>query len=133
MEDKIHILVVDDDTRLRSLLQRYLRENDFYVTVAESAPAARDALKNYIFDVLIVDIMMPLESGLEFLQKFRQENSTPVIMLTAMGETADRITGLELGADDYLPKPFEPRIDFADKKCCEKNAEKQKQNCFGRF
>lgn len=108
-EYKTHILVVDDDTRLRSLLQRFLRENDFYVSAAKDAEEAREFLKNYQFDLLIVDIMMPQETGLEFLEKLRQESLVPVILLTAMGETADRIAGLEIGADDYLPKPFEPK------------------------
>ena len=107
--DKAHILVVDDDTRLRSLLQRFLRENDFYVSVAKDAAEARERLSEYKFDLLIVDIMMPNESGLEFLSKLREENDVPVILLTAMGETSDRIAGLESGADDYLPKPFEPK------------------------
>ena len=104
-----HILVVDDDNRIRSLLQRFLRDNEFYVSVAKDAASAREMLKEYRFDLLIVDIMMPEESGLEFLQTLRQESNVPVIMLTAMGETADRISGLECGADDYLPKPFEPK------------------------
>ena len=106
---KAHILVVDDDTRLRSLLQRFLRENDFYVSAARDAFAAREMLKNYKFDLLIVDIMMPGETGLQFLNRLRDENNVPVILLTAMGETEDRIAGLEGGADDYLPKPFEPK------------------------
>lgn len=107
--EKPHILVVDDDTRLRSLLQRYLRDNNFYVSVAKDASEARSRIKDYVFDILIVDIMMPNETGLEFLKAFREESSIPVIMLTAMGETGDRIQGLELGADDYLAKPFEPK------------------------
>lgn len=106
---KAHILVVDDDKRLRSLLQRFLRDGGFYVSTAKDAEEARRQLKSYKFDLLIVDIMMPDESGLEFLFGLRQESSVPVIMLTAMGETADRIAGLEQGADDYLPKPFEPQ------------------------
>lgn len=106
---KAHILVVDDDTRLRSLLQRFLRENGFYVSVAKNASAARQQLQNYLFDLLIVDIMMPEETGLQFLHKLREESNIPVILLTAMGETEDRIAGLESGADDYLPKPFEPK------------------------
>lgn len=106
---KAHILVVDDDTRLRSLLQRFLRENGFYVSAAKDAFSAREMLENYRFDLLIVDIMMPEETGLEFLHKLRDENNVPVILLTAMGETEDRITGFESGADDYLPKPFEPK------------------------
>ena len=106
---KAHILVVDDDKRLRSLLQRFLRDGGFYVSTAKDAEEARRQLKSYKFDLLIIDIMMPNESGLEFLAGLRQESSVPVIMLTAMGETADRIAGLERGADDYLPKPFEPQ------------------------
>ncbi len=108
-DDKSHILVVDDDARLRSLLQRFLRENDYDVSVAKDADEARLMLEQYRFDLLIVDIMMPKENGLQFLEKLRQESRVPVILLTAMGETADRIAGLELGADDYLPKPFEPK------------------------
>ncbi len=109
-ETKKHILVVDDDTRLRSLLQRYLREQSFLVSAAKDAMEAEDFIQNYLFDLLIVDVMMPKISGLEFLHKLRQKgNSIPVIMLTAMGETADRICGLETGADDYIPKPFEPK------------------------
>ncbi len=106
---KAHILVVDDDKRLRSLLQRFLRDSGFYVSTAKDAEEARLQLGYYKFDLLIVDIMMPNESGLEFLSSLRQESNIPVIMLTAMGETADRIAGLEQGADDYLAKPFEPQ------------------------
>jgi two-component system phosphate regulon response regulator OmpR len=106
---KVHILVIDDDTRLRTLLQRFLRENGFYVSSVRGAKEAREMLKEYQFDLLIVDIMMPAESGLEFLTKLRQADSVPVILLTAMGEVGDRINGLEIGADDYLPKPFEPK------------------------
>lgn len=106
---KAHILVVDDDTRLRALLQRFLKENGFWASAAKGAAEARMMLKQYKFDLLIVDIMMPEESGLEFLADLRKENEVPVILLTAMGETGDRIAGLESGADDYLPKPFEPK------------------------
>ncbi|MBP5398861.1 MAG: response regulator [Alphaproteobacteria bacterium] len=109
LEKKTHILVVDDDTRLRSLLVRFLRESDFFVSAAKDAKDARFMMAQYKFDLLIVDIMMPEETGLEFLQKLRKEDSVPVILLTAMGETGDRINGLECGADDYLPKPFEPK------------------------
>lgn len=108
-KEKAHILVVDDDTRLRSLLQRFLRENDFFVSTAKDAAEARERLGEYKFDLLIVDIMMPNETGLSFLETLRQESMIPVILLTAMGETADRITGLEIGADDYLAKPFDPK------------------------
>jgi len=107
--DSAHILVVDDDLRLRGLLQRYLQENGFIVSAAKDAETARLFLSQYQFDLLIVDVMMPNESGIEFLQKLRQESMVPAILLTAMGETQDRITGLEAGADDYLPKPFEPK------------------------
>ena len=107
--DASHILVVDDDRRLRALLQRFLRENGYYVSVAQDADDARKMLAEYKFDLLIIDIMMPRETGLVFLEKLRKESRVPVILLTAMGETADRIAGLELGADDYLPKPFEPK------------------------
>jgi two-component system phosphate regulon response regulator OmpR len=107
--DCAHILVIDDDLRLRHLLQRYLQENGFAVSAAKDAESARLFLAQYQFDLLIVDVMMPNESGIEFLQKLRQENDVPAIILTAMGETEDRISGLEAGADDYLPKPFEPK------------------------
>lgn len=104
-----HILVVDDDTRLRILLQRFLRENHFLVSTAKNADEARFMMQQYKFNLLIVDVMMPKESGFEFLQKLRQENAVPVIMLTAMGNVEDRIVGLERGADDYVVKPFEPK------------------------
>ena len=109
-EAKKHILVVDDDTRLRSLLQRYLREQGFLVSAAKDAAEAEGFLKTYLFDILIVDIMMPKVTGIEFLERLREGgNWVPVILLTAMGEAADRISGLETGADDYVPKPFEPK------------------------
>ena len=104
-----HILVVDDDTRLRNLLQRFLRENSFLVSTAKDAEEARFMMQQYKFNLLIVDIMMPKENGLEFLTKLRTENSIPVIMLTAMGDVENRIIGLEQGADDYVSKPFEPK------------------------
>lgn len=107
--DKQHILVVDDDTRLRNLLERFLREQGFAVSGAKDSVDARHMLNQYKFDLLVVDVMMPGESGFEFLKNLRLENNVPVIMLTAMGEVADRIEGLEAGADDYLPKPFEPK------------------------
>lgn len=108
-QEQKHILVVDDDTRLRGLLQRFLRENGFLISTAKDADEARFMLTQYRFHLLIVDVMMPNESGLEFLAKFRQESSVPVIMLTAMGDVEDRIVGLERGADDYMAKPFEPK------------------------
>ena len=109
VKDCPHILVIDDDTRVRSLLQRYLQENGFAVSAAKDAEHARMFLRQYLFNLLIVDVMMPGENGIEFLQKFRRDNNVPAILLTAMGEAADRIAGLEAGADDYLPKPFEPK------------------------
>lgn len=109
LKDCAHILVIDDDLRLRNLLSRYLRENGFAVSSAKDAENARMFLGQYKFDLLIVDVMMPNESGLEFLQKLRKDSDVPAIVLTAMGETQDRISGLEAGADDYLPKPFEPK------------------------
>ena len=108
-QEQKHILVVDDDTRLRGLLQRFLRENHFLISAAKDADDARLLMKQYRFNLLIVDVMMPKESGLEFLAKLRQESSVPVIMLTAMGDVEDRIAGLENGADDYVAKPFEPK------------------------
>lgn len=108
-QEQKHILVVDDDTRLRRLLQRFLRENGFLVSTAKDADEARLMLKQYRFSLLIVDVMMPKENGVDFLRQFRQESSVPVIMLTAMGNVEDRIAGLEQGADDYMSKPFEPK------------------------
>lgn len=104
-----HILVVDDDERLRRLLQKFLTENGFLVSTASDAADARKKLELLEFDLLVLDLMMPGESGLEFAQSFKSENSTPILMLTAMGETETRIEGLEAGAEDYLTKPFEPR------------------------
>lgn len=109
VKDCPHILVIDDDTRLRALLQRYLQENGFAVSAAKDAENARMFLRQYQFNLLIVDVMMPGESGIEFLQKLRRDSNVPAIILTAMGDTPDRIAGLEAGADDYLPKPFEPK------------------------
>ncbi len=104
-----HILVVDDDNRLRELLRRYLSDNGFRVTTAEDAAAARAMLASLAFDTIILDVMMPGESGLDLVANLRQESDTPVLMLTALGDASDRVTGLELGADDYLSKPFAPR------------------------
>ena len=104
-----HLLVVDDDTRLRGLLQRFLQENGFFVSTAKDAEEARFMMEQYRFHLLIVDVMMPKETGLEFLENLRKESTVPVIMLTAMGDVEDRIAGLESGADDYVSKPFEPK------------------------
>jgi two-component system phosphate regulon response regulator OmpR len=104
-----HVLIVDDDARIRSLVSRYLSKNGFVILEAESAAQAREMLKRFEFDALIVDIMMPGETGLEFTASLRKNSDLPVLLLTALGEASDRIAGFEQGADDYLPKPFEPR------------------------
>ncbi len=109
MTNDIHILVIDDDARLRELLQKFLTEEGFRVTTAANANDARQKMSSFSFDLLVVDVMMPGESGLEFTKSLRMLNSIPVLMLTAMGETEARIEGLQVGADDYLTKPFEPR------------------------
>ena len=104
-----HILVIDDDERLRDLLQRFLSESGFLVTAAGSAEEARAFLVGTIFDLLVIDVMMPEETGTEFLADLRKRSSVPALFLTAINETEDRIAGLETGADDYVAKPFEPR------------------------
>ena len=104
-----HILVVDDDDRIRELVKQYLEENNFLVTSAIDALDAKKKLEILKFDILILDIMMPGESGLSLTKEIKKNNSTPIILLTAKGETQDRIEGLELGADDYLGKPFEAK------------------------
>ncbi len=108
-EDNPHILVVDDDDRLRDLLSKFLGENGFLVSVASDAADARTKMQTLTFDLIVLDLMMPGESGLDFAQDLRRRDPVPILMLTAMGETEDRINGLERGADDYLVKPFEPR------------------------
>lgn len=104
-----HLLVVDDDRRIRSLLSRFLQGEGYRVTVAESAADARAKRVGLHFDLLIVDVMMPGESGFDLVRAIRQDSHVPVLMLTARDEPENRITGLELGADDYVAKPFEPR------------------------
>jgi two-component system, OmpR family, phosphate regulon response regulator OmpR len=104
-----HLLVVDDDARLRELLRRYLTGEGFRVTTAIDAAEARAKIKSFAFDLLVVDVMMPGENGIEFTRSLRLESSIPILMLTAMAEPANRIAGLERGADDYVVKPFEPR------------------------
>ena len=104
-----HILVVDDDDRIRELVKQYLVENQFLVTTARDVNDAKKKLEIIKFDILILDIMMPGESGLSLAKEIKKNNFTPIILLTAKGETQDRIEGLELGADDYLGKPFEPK------------------------
>jgi two-component system phosphate regulon response regulator OmpR len=107
--DLPHILVVDDDDRLRELLRKFLSENDFLVETASDVADARARLTSLTFDLIVLDLMMPGESGLDFAEDLRQTSTVPILMLTAMGEGEDRIAGLERGADDYLTKPFEPR------------------------
>lgn len=104
-----HLLVVDDDERLRELLHRYLTSNGLRVSVAADAAEARALMKSIAFDLLIVDVMMPGESGLDLTRAVRANSQVPILMLTAQAEAEHRIAGLEHGADDYLPKPFEPR------------------------
>jgi two-component system phosphate regulon response regulator OmpR len=104
-----HILVVDDDARIRELLRRYLARAGFYVTAARDAAQARRLLAGLDFDLMVVDVMMPGEDGVAFTRDIRPKRDTPVLLLTARGGAQDRIAGLESGADDYLPKPFEPR------------------------
>ncbi|MBV6657792.1 MAG: response regulator transcription factor [Devosiaceae bacterium] len=104
-----HILIVDDDSRIADLLRRYLRDQGYRVTVVNSAQEARIARSGLSFDLVVLDVMMPGESGFDYLADLRKTSTVPVIMLTARGEVDDRITGLEGGANDYLTKPFEPR------------------------
>lgn len=108
-ENLPHLLVVDDDARLRDLLRQYLSDNGFLVAVAEDASDARTKLKHFTFDLMILDVMMPGETGLQLAQDLRTSTQIPILMLTAMDGIDDRIAGLESGADDYLVKPFEPR------------------------
>jgi len=107
--DKPHVLVVDDDTRLRDLLKSFLSRNGFRVTAASHAAEARQRLQSLDFDLIVLDVMMPGQTGLDFAAELRRNNDVPILMLTAMGEAKDRIAGLEKGVDDYLGKPFEPR------------------------
>ena len=104
-----HILVVDDDDGIRSLVKKYLNENNYLVTTASSAENALYKIKIIEFDLIILDIMMPGKSGLDFIKENKKKLETPIILLTAKGQANERIEGLEIGADDYLPKPFEPK------------------------
>jgi two-component system phosphate regulon response regulator OmpR len=108
-ESESHLLVVDDDTRLRDLLRRYLSDNGFRVTIAADAEEARSNLASFAFDLVVLDVMMPGENGLDLTRALRRKGGIPVLLLTAMAEPEDRVNGLEQGADDYLSKPFEPR------------------------
>lgn len=108
-DDASHLLIVDDDTRIRMLLKQFLGENGYRVTVAGTASEARRKLASLDFDLIVLDVMMPGETGIEFTRSLRQDKNIPILMLTALSETDSRIIGLEAGADDYLPKPFDPR------------------------
>ena len=110
MNDYIaHILVVDDDDGIRSLIKQFLNENNFLVTTSNNAENAKEKISIIKFDLIILDVMMPGKSGLDFIEENKTKIDTPIILLTAKGEARDRVEGLEMGADDYLPKPFEPK------------------------
>ncbi len=109
MLDNYHILVVDDDDRIRSLLSRFLKQEGYIVSTASNAEEARSLTNLFSLDLIILDLMMPGESGLDFAKSIRKQSNIVILMLTALGSTEDRISGLENGADDYLPKPFDPK------------------------
>ena len=109
MENKNHILIVDDDDRIRNLLKDYLSENDYIVSTAENADQAKEKLNFLKFDIIILDVMMPGQNGYELTKEIKKQIKVPIILLTAKGEVENRIKGLELGADDYIGKPFEPK------------------------
>ena len=108
-DDAAHVLIVDDDTRIRDLLSRFLREHGYRVTTAEHAADARSKLSSLAFDLLVLDVMMPGENGFDLIKALRETSEVPVLMLTARSDVGDRLRGLELGADDYLGKPFDPK------------------------
>ena len=108
-KNSFHILVVDDDNRIRDLVKQYLEENQFFVTTAKDSDDAKKKMEIIKFDILVLDIMMPGQSGLSLTKEIKKKDAVPIILLTAKDETQDRIEGLEFGADDYLGKPFEPK------------------------
>ena len=108
-KNNVHILIIDDDEKIRLLLKQFLENNDFKVSDVENTNQAKKIMESLIFDLLVIDIMMPGQNGLDFLKEIRQTNSIPTLMLTAMSSPEDRLDGLEYGADDYMTKPFEPR------------------------
>ena len=108
-DDARHVLVVDDDHRIRELLVHYLHNNGYRVSAAADTASARSAMRGLTFDVLILDVMLPDGSGLDLARELRRDSNVPILMLTAMADTEDRVAGLEAGVDDYIPKPFEPR------------------------
>ena len=107
--NKIHILVVDDDNRIRDLLKEFLNENDYIVSTAEGADNAKIKVSQFKFDLIVLDVMMPGQNGYELTRELKKKFKIPIILLTAKGEASERVKGLEVGADDYLPKPFEPK------------------------
>ena len=107
--NKLHILIVDDDNRIRDLLKEYLSEKDFIVSTSDSAENAKIKLSQFKFDLIVLDVMMPGQSGYDFIKDIKKKIKAPIILLTAKGEVENRIKGLEIGADDYLGKPFEPK------------------------
>jgi len=109
VNNKLHILVVDDDDRIRDLLKDFLSENNYIVSTAENAEQAKEKIEYFKFDIIILDVMMPGQNGYELTQDIKRELKVPIILLTAKGEVENRIKGLELGADDYIGKPFEPK------------------------
>jgi two-component system, OmpR family, phosphate regulon response regulator OmpR len=108
-DDANHILIVDDDTRIRSLLSQFLKANGYRITTAESALVARQRMEGIAFDLIVLDVMMPGENGFQFAEKLRETSTIPILMLTALADINDRIRGFEIGVDDYLSKPFDPR------------------------
>ena len=107
--NKNHILIVDDDDRIRNLLKDYLSENNYVVSTAENADQAKKKLEYILFDIIILDVMMPGQNGYDLTKEIKKHIKVPIILLTAKGEVENRIRGLELGADDYIGKPFEPK------------------------
>jgi two-component system, OmpR family, phosphate regulon response regulator OmpR len=108
-KNKIHILIVDDDDRIRSLIKEYLTDNNYMVSTAVDSPTAKIKINQFRFDIIVLDVMMPGQSGFDLTKEIKKKKNIPIILLTAKGEVENRIKGLELGADDYLGKPFEPK------------------------
>ena len=108
-KNKAHILIVDDDNRIRDLLKEYLNENEYIVSTSENAENAKTKISHFKFDLIVLDVMMPGQNGYELTKEIKKNIKIPIILLTAKGEVENRIKGLELGADDYISKPFEPR------------------------
>ena len=109
MDNTTHILVVDDDNRIRNLLKEYLNDNKLIVSTAQNSEEAKIKLNHFKYDLIVLDVMMPGQNGYELTKEIKKNNSVPIILLTAKGEVENRIKGLELGADDYIGKPFEPK------------------------